>query len=131
MSKDSLRISHFIDHILQAIKRINRYVQGFDEAAFLNNDEKQDAVIRNIEIIGEAARNIERYYPDFAAQHQEIPWTDIYLMRNRLSHGYFSVDMELVWKTVQNDIPDLEKQILHVRQNLETEGNQDRVEPIA
>ncbi|MFZ2958943.1 MAG: DUF86 domain-containing protein [Candidatus Ozemobacteraceae bacterium] len=131
MSKDNLRIPHFIDHILQAIKRISRYAQGLDEAAFLANDEKQDAVIRNIEIIGEAARNIERNYPDFAAQHQEIPWTDIYLMRNRLSHGYFSVDMELVWKTVQQDIPGLEKQILHLRQNLENEGDQDRVEPIS
>ncbi|NTU41844.1 MAG: DUF86 domain-containing protein [Nitrospirales bacterium] len=115
MSKDSLRLPDYINHILEAIKRINRYVQGFNEAAFLSNEEKQDSVIRNIEVIGEAARNIERHYPDFAARHPEVPWTDIYLMRNRLSHGYFSVDMELVWKTVQHDIPVLEQQILHLQ----------------
>lgn len=109
MNKDNLRVPHFLDHILQAMARINRYVQDFDEAAFLANDEKQDAVVRNIEIIGEAARNIERYHPDFAAHHQDIPWTEMYFMRNRLSHGYFSVDMELVWKTFQHDIPVLEK----------------------
>jgi uncharacterized protein with HEPN domain len=64
--------------------------------------------LRNIEIIGEAARNVERADPKFSAQHPDVPWAVIYAMRNRLSHGYFEVDLEIVWKTVRNDLPALE-----------------------
>lgn len=64
-------------------------------------------MIRNIEIMGEAARNIEQRHPDFAEQHPDIPWADMYFMRNRVSHGYFTVDLEIVWKTIQNDLPGL------------------------
>lgn len=83
--------------------------------AFLENAMVQDAVICNIEIIGEAARNIERHHPGFAAEHPEVPWEDIYLMRNRVAHGYFSVDFEIVWKTIQNDLPELQQQILKLQ----------------
>ena len=67
----------------------------------------QDAVIRNIEIIGEAARNIERNDPVFAAQHAGLPWEVIYAMRNRVAHGYFKVDFEIVWNTIHHDLPGL------------------------
>lgn len=97
--------------MLQAIERIERYTATLNEGAFLASDEKQDAVIRNIEILGEAARNVERHYPDFAKRHADIPWTDIYLMRNRVAHGYFSVDIEIVWKTIRNDLPALARQV--------------------
>jgi uncharacterized protein with HEPN domain len=112
MSKDSLRVPDYLGHMLQAIQRITRYTEGTAELAFLENELVQDAVMRNIEIIGEAARNILRHHPDFAAQHSEVPWEDIYLMRNRVSHGYFSVDLEIVWKTLKRDFPELEQQIL-------------------
>jgi uncharacterized protein with HEPN domain len=67
----------------------------------------QDAVIRNFEIIGEACRNIERRYPEVAAAHPDIPWGDAWRMRNALSHAYFKVDLESVWRTIQNDLPPL------------------------
>lgn len=121
MNKSDLRIPDCLDHILQAIDRINRYTRDVGEASFLADEEKQDAVIRNIETIGEAAKNIERFHPEFAARHPEVPWSDMYLMRNRLSHGYFSVDMELVWNTVQRDIPILETQIRHLHQSFSVE----------
>ena len=111
MSKDQLRAPDYLEHILSAIKRIKSYTQGINKPAFLKNEQIQDAVLRNIEIIGEAARNIERSCPEFAQQHPEIPWEDIYLMRNRISHGYFSVDLEIVWNTVQHYIPELEYQV--------------------
>ena len=111
MSKDKLRVPEYLEHILSASQRIRRYTQGITESAFLENEQVQDAVLRNIEIIGEAARNIERSHPEFAAQHSEVPWEDVYLMRNRICHGYFSVDLELVWMTVQRYIPELEQQI--------------------
>ena len=111
MIKDTLRVPDYIEHILAAIQRIRRYTHGMTESAFLENEQVQDAVLRNIEIIGEAARNIERSYPEFAAQHSDVPWEDVYLMRNRISHGYFNVDLEIVWQTIQRSIPELELQI--------------------
>lgn len=106
MKKDILRVADYLGHIMQAIERIETYTHDIDCAGFLENVMIQDAVIRNIEIIGEAARNIDRNHPEFAAQHPDIPWADIYLMRNRVSHGYFSVDLDVIWKTVERDIPE-------------------------
>jgi uncharacterized protein with HEPN domain len=60
---------------------------------------------------GEAARNIDRHHPEFSAAHSQIPWQDIYLMRNQVSHGYFSVDLEIIWKTLLRDIPELRQQL--------------------
>ena len=118
MSRDQQRLNDYITHILQAIERIYRYTEDIDEIGFLQNDMVQDAIIRNIEIIGEAARNIERHYSDFAQKHAEIPWEDIYLMRNRVSHGYFSVDLAVVWKTVQRDIPELRQLLIPLVQKV-------------
>ena len=97
--------------MLEAISRIGRYTEDLTESAFLEDEMVQDAVIRNLEIIGEAARNVERDSPDFAARHSDIPWTLIYTMRNRAAHGYFSVDLEIVWKTIHQDLPDLAMKI--------------------
>ena len=101
----------YLDHILVAIEPIRRYVSDQNQAGFLLDEKTQDAVVRNIEIIGEAARNVERADPAFAAAHPEIPWPVIYGMRNRVSHGYFDVDLQVVWQTVQADLPVLEEQI--------------------
>ena len=112
MSKtDILRIPDYLEHILEAIERIDLYLADTDEVAFLNDQKTQDAVIRNFEIIGEAAHNIERYHAEFAANHPEVPWTVIYAMRNRVAHGYFNVDLEMVWKTIHADLPELHAQI--------------------
>lgn len=110
-AEDSPRVYEFLMHILQAMRRIRRYVEDQDEAGFLRDEKTQDAVIRNIEIVGEAARNVERADPAFARAHQEIPWPVIYAMRNRVSHGHFDVDLSVVWQTVQTDLPVLEGQI--------------------
>lgn len=72
-------------------------------------------MIRNIEIIGEAANNILRVAPEFAAQHGDVPWQVMYTMRNRVSHGYDKVDLEIVWKTIQSDLPGLQSQIQRVQ----------------
>ena len=107
----------YLDHVLLAIRRIARYAKAMTEEGFFANEMGQDAVIRNIEIIGEAARNIARHHPDGAASHPEVPWEDVYLMRNRVAHGYFSVDLEIVWRTVQRDLPELERQVLRLKQD--------------
>lgn len=95
MSKtDVQRIPDYLGHILEAIERIDRYLADTDEVTFLNDQKTQDAVVRNFEIIGEAAHNIESYHAAFAAAHPDIPWSVIYAMRNRVAHGYFKVDLE-------------------------------------
>ena len=112
MSKvDVLRVPDYLGHILEAIERIHLYIEDIDEVAFLEDKKTQDAVIRNFEIIGEAAHNIERYHTQFAAHHSNVPWNVVYTMRNRVSHGYFQVDLEIVWKTIHSDLPELHTQI--------------------
>lgn len=93
--------------MVEAIDRIGRYTAGMDLAAFAAHGMAQDAVIRNLEIIGEACRNIERAQPDFAERHPSLPLGAAYEMRNVLAHGYFKVDLGIVWNTVQRDLPGL------------------------
>jgi uncharacterized protein with HEPN domain len=113
-----LRVPDYLSHILRAIERISRYTADMDEAGFLSSELVQDAVIRNIEIIGEASNNILRVAPEFAAQHCDVPWQVMYTMRNRVSHGYDKVDLEIVWKTIQSDLPGLHSQIQGVRDSV-------------
>lgn len=107
MSSAGPRLSDYLARILNAIERIGGYLAGIDEAAFLGNPEKQDAVIRNLEIIGEAAQSVRRRFPEVAATRPDIPWAGIYGMRNALTHGYFQVDLTIVWTTVREDLPAL------------------------
>ncbi len=111
MSRDPQRLPDYLEHILQAIDRIQRYTHDIDEAGFLQSEMVQDAVIRNFEVIGEASRNIERSHPDFVAAHPELPLPVAYEMRNALAHGYFKVDLGIVWKTIERDLPRLQRQV--------------------
>ncbi|MDP1774022.1 MAG: DUF86 domain-containing protein [Methylobacter sp.] len=112
MSKaDILRLPEYLGHIVEAIERIHRYIEDLDEVAFLQDEKTQDAVIRNFEIIGEASNNIKCHHPEFAYQHPEVPLNFAYEMRNALAHGYFKIDMEVVWQTIHTDLPELHEQV--------------------
>lgn len=111
MKASPQRLADYLSHLLDAIDRIDRYTANRDKTSFLNDEMAQDAVIRNIEIIGEASHNIEREYPAFAAAHPELPLAFAYQMRNAVAHGYFQVDLEIVWRTVQNDLQELYQQV--------------------
>ena len=111
MSRDPQRLPDYLAHILEAIERIQAYVADVDDAGFLASKIIQDAVIRNLEVIGEASRNIERVYPEFAAAHPELPLALANDMRNALAHGYFKVDLGIVWTTIQGNLPDLYAQV--------------------
>ncbi len=111
MSRDQQRLIDYLQHIIEAIGRIQNYVKGIDEPSFLTNELIQDAVIRNLEIIGEASRNIGKHYPEYTMQHAEVPFSIAYEMRNALAHGYFKVDFEIVWTTIGRDLPELQKTI--------------------
>lgn len=112
MSRDQQRLADYLAHILEAIER---YTREMAQRAFLDNQLVQDAVIRNLEIIGEASNNIEKHYPEFAASHPELPLAFAYQMRNAVAHGYFQVDFEIVWKTIQSDLPRLHAQVAEAR----------------
>ena len=114
MSADARRLRDYLNHIADAIRRIDRYTSDMTEVAFLDDPMVQDAVIRNLEVIGETSHNIESRFPEFAEAHAEIPLAFAYQMRNAVAHGYFKVDLEIVWRTVQSDLPELATQIARI-----------------
>ena len=118
MSRDPLRLGDYLGHILEAISQIQNYCEDLDEITFLKNRMIQDAVIRNFEIIGEASKNVERVAPEFVAAHPELPLAFAYDMRNLLAHGYYKVDVAVVWKTIERDLPFLQQQVTVAMRNL-------------
>jgi uncharacterized protein with HEPN domain len=108
---DPLRIADYLRHILEAIDNIQAYTAGSDLAGFIADRKTQDAVIRNLEVIGEACNNVAKNHPSFTAQHATVPWGFAYEMRNALAHGYFNVDLPIVWQTIENDLPALKAQV--------------------
>lgn len=105
MSRDD---SVYLRHILDAIARVATYLDGVDEGSFNQNHLIQDGVIRQIEIIGEATRQLSA---DLRKQYAQVPWQDIAGMRDKLIHGYFGVDIEKVWLTAQADLPVLKIEV--------------------
>jgi uncharacterized protein with HEPN domain len=100
MSRDRQRLADYLMHIVEAIERLDRYTAApMDESRFSTDLLVQDAVIRNLEVIGEASHNIELHHAEFAAAHPELPFAYAYQMRNAVAHGYFKVDLEIVWRS--------------------------------
>jgi len=106
MPKRSPRL--LIIDIIDAIKKIEKYTKAIDFNEFSQDDKTVDAVCRNLEIIGEAAN---RFPSEFTDQHQTIEWRKIVGLRNRIVHGYFGVDKEVIWEIISNYIPNLKKEI--------------------
>lgn len=94
----------YVLDILLAARKIVRFSEGFDAEKFAADEVLQHAVMRLVQIIGEAARKIT---PAYKEDHPQIPWTQIIGMRNRLVHEYFRVETEIVWEVVERDIPAL------------------------
>ncbi len=108
----------FIYDIIEACKRIERYLKGLRYDAFLKNTEKQDAVIRNLEIIGEAVKGLS---DGFKNKHRDIPWKKIAGMRDRLIHFYFGVNLEIVWIVATEEVPALRKTLRKAIKRLDDE----------
>ena len=92
----------YIDHIKNSLIKIKKYLQDKTREDFLDNDQTQDAVIRQLEIIGEASKQLSKEFRD---NHPDIPWTDMAGMRNKLIHNYIDVDLDIVWNTAHDDVP--------------------------
>ncbi|MDI9407926.1 MAG: DUF86 domain-containing protein [Candidatus Pacebacteria bacterium] len=116
----SPRLSDYLDHMIKAVEKIERYTTDMGEVDFLGNEQVQDAVIRNFEILGEAANNIFSGHRQFAELHNEIPWLQIYGMRNQLSHAYHRVDLSILWKTIESDLFDLYEKLELAKLNLKS-----------
>lgn len=98
----------FLEHIKESIDEIENHIGNMSEKIFLDDIKTKDAVIRRIEIIGEATKNLP---VSFKKKNPQIEWQDISNMRNKLIHEYFGVDEYLVWEVIKKDIPKLKKQI--------------------
>ncbi len=101
----------FLSHILESIKTIEKHTKKITKETFSKDITIQDAVIRRIEIIGEAVKNLPLNYK---GKHSEIEWREIAGMRDKLIHEYFGVNLNVVWRTINKDIPQLKKQILEL-----------------
>lgn len=98
----------YLNDILESIEIIQKYFQNITKEEFKNNLQIQDAVIRRLEIIGEAARSVS---DDFRQSHPEVPWREVADLRNVLIHEYSGIDIKRIWKIVIQDLPILKKQI--------------------
>ena len=97
----------YLVHMLDAVGQIQEYTSGKSYSDFSTNRLLQDAVVRNIEILGEASRKLLEIFPGAQLRFPEIPFAAIYAMPNQLVHGYFTVDLQVVWNVIERDIPQL------------------------
>lgn len=110
----------YLQDIEDSISKINEYAKDMGFENFSNDYKTIDAVIRNLEIIGEAVKNLPQ---EIKTKHREVPWNEICGMRNKAIHEYWGVDEEILWKTIKDDLPVFEKQILKIKQGMNTNND--------
>lgn len=101
----------FLLDIQEAIRRIELYIKGLNYQDFLKKIETQDAVLRNLEIIGEAVKNIT---PDLKKKYRDIQWKEIAGMRDKIIHFYFGVNWDIVWQTAKDKLPQLKRNVENI-----------------
>ena len=109
----------YLQDILDAIKSIESFLEGKNKKEFFNSDLLQSAVVRKIEIIGEACKHLSK---EIKKKYKSVTWKDISGMRNKVIHKYFGVDFERVWQTFENDIPKLKQQIIQILNEMENDN---------
>lgn len=119
------RLPDYIDHMQQAATDACAFVEGLGKADFLEDRRTQQAVIMSLIIIGEAATKVMDGYATFTQTHAQVPWRSMRGMRNRITHGYFDINLDVVWETVQTALPALLKQLPAVRQDADDQDHSD------
>jgi uncharacterized protein with HEPN domain len=122
MNRHPERAHDYLEHILSALERIQRYTAGKSTTDFMAETLLQDAVLRNLGIIGEAAHRLLADAPEYAALHPEIPLAKIYGMRNRITHAYEEVDLGIIWNLVLFDVPELQPKLVAALKEFEQNG---------
>ena len=112
------RLADYVAHIVDATRLARAYCVPLTQEQFAQDKKTQQAVMLNLMVIGEAVAKIGNTFPEFLHQHPEIPWKAIRGMRNRLAHGYFDVDLDTVWQTVQSALPSLEAALMQIQTKL-------------
>ena len=105
MSDD--RRADYLEHMQQAASDAMGFIDGMNREDFAGDKRTQQAVIMSLVILGEAATKLMDRHPAFCESHSHIPWRNMRGMRNRIAHGYFEIDLDVVWDTVQQALPDL------------------------
>ena len=119
------RLGDYVDHMRQAARDACDFVSGLTKDDFLKDKRTQQAVIMSLVIIGEAAKKVMDADPEFVSAHPEVPWRNMRGMRNRIAHGYFEINLDVVWDTVQTALPEWLKQLPVVRPDAEDENRND------
>ena len=118
------RLPDYLEHIQQAAIDARIFVDELAKQDFLADKRTQQAVIMSLIIIGEAATKIMDGYTAFTQAHSEVPWRSMRNMRNRMAHGYFDINLDIVWDTVQEWLPELLKQLPSVLQDSDQARNE-------
>ncbi|MFH1890869.1 MAG: DUF86 domain-containing protein [Candidatus Kuenenbacteria bacterium] len=113
MPKRNIKL--YLEDIRVAIRKIEKYTEEVSLKLFESDEKTIDAVIRNLEVIGEAVNNIPKQTRD---KYPNVPWRKIISMRNKVLHEYFGIDWDILWQTIKEDIPELKKQINKIRKNV-------------
>jgi uncharacterized protein with HEPN domain len=116
------RLPDYLGHVVQAATEACSFVQGLSKDDFLADLRTQKAVVMSLIVVGEAATRVMEAYAAFAQRHPEVPWRSMRGMRNRIAHGYFDVNLDVVWETVQSALPALLKQLPAVRKDADSDG---------
>lgn len=106
------RLADYLDHMRQATADACSFVDGMDQGAFLQDKRTQQAVVMSLIVLGEAATKVMERHAAFAEAHSDIPWRSMRGMRNRIAHGYFDIDLDVVWQTVRTALPELRAQLI-------------------
>ena len=109
------RLIDYLEHMQQAAMDACDFVQGMAREDFQQDKRTQQAVIMSLIIVGEAATKVMDSHADFAQEHPQVPWRSMRGMRNRMAHRYFDIDLDMVWNTVQNALPELLRQLSALR----------------
>jgi uncharacterized protein with HEPN domain len=94
----------YIEDILDCVVKIQQFTSGMKYEEFVTDEKTNTAVIHKLEIMGEATKNVPR---DVKARYKNVPWNDMSRMRDKLSHGYFGIRYEIVWKVIQEKLPEI------------------------
>lgn len=116
------RLTDYLDYLQQAAADACRYVEGMSRDDFLADKRTQQAVIFNLVIIGEAATKLLKLHEDFLNRHPAVPWRGMKGMRNRIAHGYFEINLDVVWDTVKDGLPDLLSRLPAIREDAERDA---------